>query len=176
MQEMQETQFQSLVGKIPWSRKWHSHSSILPGKFHGQRILVGYSLWGCKESDMTEPLSACTHTHTANNILPSLKQCLHWRTAKLVSRHPKPVVSLTHWSGILLVHVSSAVDVWRKRKTLIFCIPGHSRGSPMDGIATSACGVWYICTLDISQPKSSIISESENWKYLFRVWQIQDHT
>ena len=31
-----------------------------PGKFHGQRRLVGYSTWGCKESDMTEQLS--THT------------------------------------------------------------------------------------------------------------------
>ena len=26
----------------------------LPGKFHGQRRLVGYSPWGCTESDMTE--------------------------------------------------------------------------------------------------------------------------
>jgi len=29
----------------------------LPGKSHGQRRLVGYSLWGHKESDMTERLS-----------------------------------------------------------------------------------------------------------------------
>ena len=26
----------------------------MPGKFHGQRILAGYSPWGCRESDMTE--------------------------------------------------------------------------------------------------------------------------
>ena len=26
----------------------------LPGKFHGQRSLTGYSPWGCKESDTTE--------------------------------------------------------------------------------------------------------------------------
>ena len=26
----------------------------MPGEFHGQRSLVGYSPWGCKESDMTE--------------------------------------------------------------------------------------------------------------------------
>ena len=26
---------------------------FLPGKSHGQRSLVGYSLWGGKESDMT---------------------------------------------------------------------------------------------------------------------------
>ena len=28
---------------------------------HGQRSLVGYSPWGCKESDMTECLSTSTH-------------------------------------------------------------------------------------------------------------------
>ena len=27
---------------------------FLPGEFHGKRNLVGYSPWGCKESDMTE--------------------------------------------------------------------------------------------------------------------------
>ena len=31
-----------------------THSSILAGETHGQRSLVGYSPWGCKESDMTE--------------------------------------------------------------------------------------------------------------------------
>ena len=29
---------------------------FLPGESHGQRSLVGYSPWGCKESDMTEQL------------------------------------------------------------------------------------------------------------------------
>ena len=27
---------------------------FLPGEFHGQRNLAGYSPWGCKESDKTE--------------------------------------------------------------------------------------------------------------------------
>ena len=31
------------------------------GKSHEQRSLVGYSPWGCKESDMTECLSTSTH-------------------------------------------------------------------------------------------------------------------
>ena len=26
----------------PWSRKWHPTPVFLPGKFHGQRSLVGY--------------------------------------------------------------------------------------------------------------------------------------
>ena len=29
---------------------------LLPGKFHRQRSLGGYSPWGCKESDTTEQL------------------------------------------------------------------------------------------------------------------------
>jgi len=37
-------------------RKWQSTPVLLPGKSHGQRSLVGYSLWGRKESDMTERL------------------------------------------------------------------------------------------------------------------------
>ena len=32
-----------------------------------ERSLVGYSLWGHKESDMTEQLSK--HTHTQNNLI-----------------------------------------------------------------------------------------------------------
>ena len=31
-----------------------THSSILAWEIHGQRSLVGYSLWGRKESDTTE--------------------------------------------------------------------------------------------------------------------------
>ena len=31
-----------------------THSSILPGEFHGQRSLAGYSPQGHKESDTTE--------------------------------------------------------------------------------------------------------------------------
>ena len=40
------------VRKVPWRRKWQSTPVLLPGKSHGWRSLVGYSLWCCKESDM----------------------------------------------------------------------------------------------------------------------------
>ena len=46
MQETQETQFNPWVRKIPWKRKWQPTPVFLPGKSHGQRGLVGYSLWG----------------------------------------------------------------------------------------------------------------------------------
>ena len=48
--------FDPWVGKIPWRRKWQPTLVLLPGKFHEQRSLVGYSPQGCKESDMTEQL------------------------------------------------------------------------------------------------------------------------
>ena len=31
---------------------------FLPGEFHGQRSLMGYCPWGCKESDITEWLNS----------------------------------------------------------------------------------------------------------------------
>jgi len=46
--------FDPWVREIPWSGKWRTTPVFLPGQFHGQRGLVGYSPWGHKESDMTE--------------------------------------------------------------------------------------------------------------------------
>ena len=42
------------VGKIPWRRERLPTPVRLPGESHGQRSLVDYSIWGCKESDTTE--------------------------------------------------------------------------------------------------------------------------
>ena len=44
----------SIPGKIPWRRAWQPIPVFLPGESHGQRSLVGYSLQGCKQLDMTE--------------------------------------------------------------------------------------------------------------------------
>ena len=41
--------FSYWVGKISWRREWQPTPVFLPGKFHGQRSLAGYSPWGCKE-------------------------------------------------------------------------------------------------------------------------------
>ena len=53
---MRRRWFDPWVGKIPWRRKWKSTPVLMPGKSHGQGSLVGYSLWGRKESDTTERL------------------------------------------------------------------------------------------------------------------------
>jgi len=46
--------FDSWVRKIPWRREWQPTLVFLPGESHGQRHLMGYSPWGCKESDLIE--------------------------------------------------------------------------------------------------------------------------
>ena len=57
-------------GKIPWRRECLPTAVFLPGEFHGQRSLVGYSPWGQKELDTTERLNwtdacicVCAHIH-----------------------------------------------------------------------------------------------------------------
>ena len=47
-----------------------THSSILAGESHGQRSLASYSLWGRKELDVTDQLSAATAA------AKSLQSCL----------------------------------------------------------------------------------------------------
>ena len=44
-------------GGSPGVREWLLTPVFLPGEFHGQRSLAGYSPRGCKESDMTEGLT-----------------------------------------------------------------------------------------------------------------------
>ena len=40
--------FDSWVGKVSWRRKWQPTPVFLPGKFHGQRGVAGYSPWGLR--------------------------------------------------------------------------------------------------------------------------------
>ena len=55
------------------------------GKSHGQRSLVGYSLWGYKESDMTEQLTLSLfflHAHHNGE--------LHWFNCRTPGPHAFP--------------------------------------------------------------------------------------
>ena len=54
--------FNPWVGKIS-RREWLPVFLFLPVEFHGKRSLVGYSKWGCKESDTTKGPSL---THLQN--------------------------------------------------------------------------------------------------------------
>ena len=72
-------------------RKWQPTPVLLPGKSHGWRSLVGYSPWGCKESDMTEWLhftriiwniwvkGGHTRSWSEEEHDPVEKQCKIWK-------------------------------------------------------------------------------------------------
>ena len=49
--------FNHWIGNIPWRREWLPTPVFLPGEFHGQRSLAGYSPMGHRELDMTKWLN-----------------------------------------------------------------------------------------------------------------------
>ena len=71
-------------------RQWHPTPVLLPGKSHGWRSLVGYSPWGCSESDTTERLHfyfspSCIGEGNGNPLqcscLENPRDCGAWWTA-----------------------------------------------------------------------------------------------
>ena len=79
---MQETRLDPSVGNMLWSRKWQSILICSPGKFHGQRSLVGYSSWG-----WTGP---STHAPKRNLLTKSLKFSSVWFSPSVVSDSLQP--------------------------------------------------------------------------------------
>ena len=53
---MWETRVRSLGWEDPLEKEMATHSSTCAWKITWLRSLVGFSPWGCKESDMTEQL------------------------------------------------------------------------------------------------------------------------
>ena len=68
--------FDPWVRKMPQRSKWQPTPVLLPGKSHGQRSLAGYSLWGCKELDVTERVNTTNNTHS--NFFPSMRRWWKW--------------------------------------------------------------------------------------------------
>ena len=62
-----------------WRRKWQPAPVFLPGEFHGQRSLVGYSPRGRKESDTTERLHFHFHFHALEKEMATHSSVLAWR-------------------------------------------------------------------------------------------------
>ena len=56
---VRETWVQSLRQEDSLEKEMATHSSILSGKSHGQRNLVGYSPWGYKEHILDKGLRRC---------------------------------------------------------------------------------------------------------------------
>ena len=76
-----ETRFDSCIGKIPWRRERLPTPVFWPGKFHGQRSMLGFSPWGCKELDTTERLTVSLSVALCKHCL---REWLWWNKFGLV--------------------------------------------------------------------------------------------
>ena len=70
--------FDPWVRKILWRREWQCIPVFLPGESHGERSLVGYSPWGCKESDTTEAKQLSTHARLLNKTESRVAVAYGW--------------------------------------------------------------------------------------------------
>ena len=106
---MQEHGFNLWVGKILRRKKWQRTPVLLPGKFHIQRRLVGYSPWGCKESDETEHASMHRRTLDVKGGDLGHKFCSQWTHClrnSALRKHFKHLLS----SPFLLQHCNDSCD------------------------------------------------------------------
>ena len=90
--------FDPWVWKIPWRKAWQP---FLPRKSHGQRRLVGYSLWGHQESGTTEHgenTHTPSHTYLPKVVCPPksafLEGELHIHTHTHTHTHTKLLLTL----------------------------------------------------------------------------------
>ena len=106
------------VGKTLQNRKWQLDPEFLPGKFHGQKRLAGYSLWGYKQSDMTQ------HKYANNPVKCALFPCFfflmreHWEVQLICPKMDKQKVleSDSSLSLLLLEPMSHSLS----------CLPGQA--------------------------------------------------
>ena len=89
--------------RFPWRIKWQP--TLVFQKSHGQRSLMGHSLWRCKESDTTELLNNSNITLNTSlrcrgqDILPSLGFPNSWGAESFVKRHSAYVCTLSIMHG-----------------------------------------------------------------------------
>ena len=127
---IQETRvhFITGLGRSPRSRKWQPNPVFLPGKFHAQMSLAGYSPWGHK-SNTTE------HARTAMNCLrlftewvlvtqcPTLCHPMD-SSVSMVGKNTgigcrallQGIFSTQEWKNLGLLHCRQLLTIWATRE------------------------------------------------------------
>ena len=104
----------------PWRRKWQPTPVFLPGKFHGQRSLVGYSPWGHKELDTTERL----HLGLDSLTHPVRQRPMSYKTGN-VCRSSCLVLGTCAQGCILLFFLQCLLVTW-----ILLSLPGAPTWTP----------------------------------------------
>ena len=84
MQEMQEMWVRSLDWKDPLEKGMATHSGILAWKIHGQKSLVGHSLWAHRVRH------DCEHAHTLASAVETRPDGTGWKLYLMASREARP--------------------------------------------------------------------------------------
>ena len=131
--------FDLWVGKISWSRKWQPTPVFLPWKFHGQWSLVGYSLWGHKDSDTTERLSS--HTLLKIKLYQLIKNWIENKYAN--SSIPN---CFTTFYFYMLLRLYSIFVYGNSYIILCYCIylPDCFQWCQVGGLRLTEVGVYFI--------------------------------
>ena len=88
--------FDPWVRKISWNRKWQPTTVFLPGRFRGQRGLMGHSPWGGKESDMTEHVGVCKESDMTEHVGAHARAHTHTHTHTFYPPNPPPTSPPLH--------------------------------------------------------------------------------
>ena len=140
-------------GRFPWRREWLPTLVFLPREFHEQRSLAGYSPWGHKESDTTEPLTdrqTDTHSSTASSVFTLLCTHYHIHLQNAVIVHKRtlyPSILPQPLTTTLLLSVFVNLTIWKWQPTPVF-LPGESHGQR----SLVDCSPWGHKESDTTEP------------------------
>ena len=179
MQETQETQVRSLVGKIPWIQKWQPTPVFLPGESHGQRSLVGFSPWGHRVGRNWKQLSTGT--------IYCIFDCYN-KTMRLYQYYPhftdeETETKLVKW--LVQSHLASQwLEPGFKHRQVVL---GTTSSQPLGHTATSAKAEMLAvhktvcsCTEPMGSVRAELIFNNTSYKGLSnncsccRIWSYKD--
>ena len=105
---MQETQVDPWVGNIPWRREWQP-ILVLPGEFHGQGSLAGYSPWR-SQSDVAEWLTCARNLPGCWLAIQQIQPTL--RKLTVFEGGNRQAISVLISSGHDTTHLVPIVILW----------------------------------------------------------------
>ena len=106
--------FDPWVRKIPWRSKRQPTPVFLPGESHGQRSLVGYSLWGCKELNTTTQIAHTWQSNKEqwfNNTHKKVETFWHWEVNTLTRLHHGVILPIDYIKHNKLIHVCFSLAI-----------------------------------------------------------------
>ena len=171
--------FNAWVRKIPWRREWQPTPVSLPGQFHGQRSLAGYSPWGHREIRHDWVTNTCVdararvHTHTCVKPEATPQGCLGAEPCLCCSLMCAPVPGAVHGKCQRLQRPLWWVTglgerrrgAWPRPDTLLF---SAGRKAPAEGLPVAQrCEGGCTCSVNWSSltlPECSL--QRHRWKML----------